>query len=198
MYFLYRFLDKNNNIIYIGKTQGKNLRARMKTHCHLPVICYLSIAKIDFCKLKTSSDLAVYEIYYINKYKPIYNTAEKYNDGMSIILPELQWEEYIEDETGFFGTRISMIRKKKYNIRELYDKVKCIINNAINNKQHFIEIHYVLPDYFEEKLKQDFKLICIIEEYNNYKFNGVTHITLFFPEDEGKRIRGCYEDYDLF
>ena len=41
MYYVYRFLDKDNEIIYVGKTY--NLETRLKTHFgkkgHLPEEC---------------------------------------------------------------------------------------------------------------------------------------------------------------
>ena len=39
-----------------------------------------------------------YENYYINKFKPIYNTDSKYDDELTIILPELIWNTYEEGE----------------------------------------------------------------------------------------------------
>ena len=44
---VYRFLNKDNEIIYIGKT--KDLDNRIKTHEHLPKECYLERYKA-FCK----------------------------------------------------------------------------------------------------------------------------------------------------
>ena len=40
---VYRFLDKNNNIIYVGK--AKNLKSRLNSHNHLSEKCYDEIER---------------------------------------------------------------------------------------------------------------------------------------------------------
>ena len=44
--FIYRFLDEQNQVIYIGKTI--NLANRIKSHNHLPKECYANTKKIEF------------------------------------------------------------------------------------------------------------------------------------------------------
>ncbi|WP_195761395.1 GIY-YIG nuclease family protein [[Clostridium] scindens] len=45
-YYLYKFLDNKNQVIYVGKTE--NIKNRMMTHFtssgHLPEECYQSVA----------------------------------------------------------------------------------------------------------------------------------------------------------
>lgn len=68
MYFVYRFLDKKNNIIYVGKSK-QDLEKRFRSHTHLPDTCYNLTYKIEYIKCSTESDMSIKEIYYINKYR---------------------------------------------------------------------------------------------------------------------------------
>lgn len=68
MYYVYRFLDKAQNVIYVGKSK-QDLESRFAGHLHLPKECYSMVHKIQFISCKTESDMSIKEIYYINKYK---------------------------------------------------------------------------------------------------------------------------------
>ena len=68
MYYVYRFLDKAKNIIYVGKSK-QELEQRFRGHSHLPSECYDLVYKIEYIECKTESDMSIKEIYYINKYK---------------------------------------------------------------------------------------------------------------------------------
>lgn len=92
---LYRFLDIDGNILYVGKTT-MNLIDRLRGHKHLPEECYSQIKEIEYVNLKSGSDMSIYEIYYINKYNPKYNTESKFADSANIKLPELQWKNFRE------------------------------------------------------------------------------------------------------
>lgn len=76
---IYRFLDKDNNIIYVGKTV--DLVNRMTTHFsggHLDESCYEQVNKIEYIKCENQADMNIKEIYFINKYKPKFNTKDLY------------------------------------------------------------------------------------------------------------------------
>lgn len=68
MYYVYRFLDKSKNIIYVGKSK-QELEQRLKGHSHLPDECYNLVYKIEYIECSTESDMSIKEIYYINKYR---------------------------------------------------------------------------------------------------------------------------------
>ena len=97
MAYTYRFLDKENNVIYIGYT-GQTMAQRMSQHFggkgHLPKECYQSVVKIEYIKWKTKCDAQVMEVYYINKYKCKYNKLNKKNDSLTIVLDEKEWKTY--------------------------------------------------------------------------------------------------------
>jgi len=97
-YFVYKFVDDNEQIIYIGKTI--RLPARMvqhfKTDNHLPDECYYNVKDVYYCLLKTKAEMDIYEIYLIDKFRPQYNEKSVYEQEeiSSIVLPELVWKEY--------------------------------------------------------------------------------------------------------
>ena len=68
MFYVYRFLDKSQNVIYVGKSK-QDLELRFAAHLHLPKECYAMVHKIQFISCKTESDMSIKEIYYINKYR---------------------------------------------------------------------------------------------------------------------------------
>jgi excinuclease UvrABC nuclease subunit len=95
--YTYRFLDKEDNVIYVGYT-GQTMPQRMSQHFggkgHLPKECYYSVAKIEYIKWKTKCDAQVMEVYYINKYRPKFNKLNKKNDNLTIVLDEKEWKTY--------------------------------------------------------------------------------------------------------
>lgn len=94
MYYLYRFLNDDNKVIYVGKTQ--NLIKRMLKHFnsgHLPEDCYNQVVTVQYLILKTKMDMDIKELYYINKDKPRYNAQSKHEDGVTIeFKEEEQWQ----------------------------------------------------------------------------------------------------------
>ena len=97
MAYTYRFIDANENVIYVGYT-GQTMAKRIGQHFekgHLPKKCYKSIARIECIKWETKSDAQVMEVYFINKYHPIYNKLDKQNDHLNIqVTDEKEWEVY--------------------------------------------------------------------------------------------------------
>lgn len=77
--YVYRFIDKNNRIIYVGKTK-QTLRTRFYSHNHLPDECYQKVWCIEYIECHTEADMSMKEIYYINqehaKGNAEYNTAD--------------------------------------------------------------------------------------------------------------------------
>lgn len=92
--YVYRFLDENGTVIYVGRT--KDLNHRLLNHKHLPVECYTSVKKIEYLSFLTENDARIAEISLINKYKPIYNNEFKSGGNVSIPvdLSGYKWQEY--------------------------------------------------------------------------------------------------------
>ena len=81
MYYIYHHLNKDNTIIYVGKT--RKIIDRQSQHLsnasHISNEHRSDISKIKFMKLNSRIDMDILELHYINKYKPIYNSQDKIN-----------------------------------------------------------------------------------------------------------------------
>lgn len=88
LYFLY---DITNEIelVYIGKS--KRLFERMRSSSMVRPSDLYRYTLID-----SESDMHVYEMYYISKYKPRYNVDGVSDDELTIELPELEFSELKE------------------------------------------------------------------------------------------------------
>ena len=78
--YVYRFMDMNNNVLYVGKTV--NLSNRMKNHfskkSHLAnTDLYKQVQRIEYITCKDEFQSLQNELYYINLYKPRYNSQSK-------------------------------------------------------------------------------------------------------------------------
>ena len=79
MYYVYRFLDKANQIVYVGKTG--HIEKRMTEHFskqgHLTEEQYKQVEKIEYVELAFQLDMDILEKYLINLWKPPFNTVDK-------------------------------------------------------------------------------------------------------------------------
>ena len=71
-YYVYRFIDQNNNIVYVGRTT--NLAKRFMNHAHLTD----NVKKIEYIECHTGGDMAWKEIYYINLFENSDNFSSKF------------------------------------------------------------------------------------------------------------------------
>lgn len=103
-YYLYRFLDADGNILYIGRTNDIERRI-LKEHFtelgHLPEECYKSIDKIEYAEITNESEEVAYEAILINKLRPKYNVQFKDDGKFSIELPKFEWKRLEIDEYYF-------------------------------------------------------------------------------------------------
>lgn len=95
MSYVYRFINKDNDCIYVGYTSRDNLFGRMSEHFgsnpHLPKECYDDVARIDYKEYKHDGNARREEIKYIRMYDPTYNTTYKRKGckkPMKIVLME--------------------------------------------------------------------------------------------------------------
>lgn len=117
---VYRFLNKKNEIIYIGK--ATNLRNRLANHNHLPKQCYDEIVKIEFAEFETSDEMDLAERYFIPKYKPKYNTLMN-NKVINISLSEFDDKKWISIEE---CQKVQTQKQKEENIQEEVQRLNLI------------------------------------------------------------------------
>lgn len=118
---LYR-IYYNDEIVYVGRTTQKlidRLRNHIFKHCLTKHLDINLITKIEYTTCKTIADQYLYEIYYINKFKPKINVDDKAPDELTIKLPELKWLEFKSNLLDKWKTKIN-----KYNdINETEDYI---------------------------------------------------------------------------
>lgn len=104
MYLLYKVFYKGADgefIAYLGRTKQR-INARLRGHFkQLPMhkmIDIFSVSRIEVAECKTEADMFLYEIYYINKYKPTLNKDDKSKEKLTIELPELDFKTLHNEE----------------------------------------------------------------------------------------------------
>lgn len=85
--YVYRFMGINNEVLYVGKTV--NLSRRFKQHfsdkSHLAhTDLYSKVQRIEYITCKDEFQALQNELYWINLYKPKYNTASKIRQAIKL------------------------------------------------------------------------------------------------------------------
>lgn len=118
--YIYRFIDKNQKVAYVGKTN--NLNKRYNQHFgkrgHLTKECYNSVWKIEYIKVDSELNALLLETYYINKYRPKYNKLNKTyrpTNTNNVNLKEIRndWKLYRIVNGSLQHEKIKMSRKEK-------------------------------------------------------------------------------------
>lgn len=93
-FILYR-IYYGDTIIYLGRTK-QSLQNRIRGHLFKkPMhrsIDINEVTKIEYADFDSEADMNVYEIYYINLYKPPLNVDDKCKDNLTVSLPEIEWK----------------------------------------------------------------------------------------------------------
>ena len=96
-FILYR-IYYGNCLAYLGRTK-QPLQARIRGHMFAKpmhrAIDIHNVTKIEYTMLQTEADMNLYEIYFINLWKPPLNVDDKARDNLTIELPELSWQQFI-------------------------------------------------------------------------------------------------------
>jgi hypothetical protein len=124
-YYVYRFIDQNNNIVYVGRTT--NLAKRFMNHAHLTD----NVKKIEYIECPTGGDMAWKEIYYINLFANEHtrNDSELYSDGVTDLYLDDKWKTYTKN-----------INTYKLDIDRIIKNQDLITNNQLVSKIHLIHI----------------------------------------------------------
>lgn len=96
-FLLYR-IWYGNRIAYLGRTK-QPLQARIRGHMFAKpmhrAINIHNVTKIEYTEFQTEADMNLYEIYFINLWKPPLNVDDKASDDLSISLPEKEWTAFV-------------------------------------------------------------------------------------------------------
>ena len=92
-FILYR-IYYGDQIVYLGRTM-QPLQNRIRGHLFKkPMhreICINQVSKIEYATFRTQADMYLYEIYFINLWRPALNKDDKASDYLTVTLPEVEW-----------------------------------------------------------------------------------------------------------
>lgn len=180
---VYRFLDKNNTILYVGK--AKSLRNRLNSYFvddtqlrYKTILLTRNASRIEFTVVETEHDALLLECSLIKQFQPKYNVMLK--DGKSYVYICIKNEHFpkvfftrnvIKDGSQYFGPFTS-----KYRVNIILDIIKrlfqlrtCNLNlapaNLAKNKYKVcLEYHiknclgpcegFESEDHYNEKIEQ--------------------------------------------
>lgn len=95
-FILYR-IYYGDAVVYLGRTK-QPLQTRIHEHLFKkPMVRSLfidQISKIEYAEFQSEADMYVYEVYFINLWKPPLNVDDKSKDSLNIRLPNVRWEEF--------------------------------------------------------------------------------------------------------
>jgi hypothetical protein len=90
--YIYRMFNSCGDLLYIGKTSQLDYRLYAHFYKHIEE-WKDQVAVIDAHRFDKESDMHVYEMYLITKYKPAFNRDASCIDEPSFNLPEIAFEE---------------------------------------------------------------------------------------------------------
>ena len=94
MFYVYRFLNSQKEIIYVGKS--KNLTHRLYSHFNNQQKEWMSeVSFVEVAKFQDGATMSLYELYYIDLFKPKYNRDGVYKNSLTTIeLPNVAFSIY--------------------------------------------------------------------------------------------------------
>ena len=136
MFYVYRFLDKKKNIIYVGKSK-QDLEQRFRGHLHLPDACYDLTYKIEYIECATESDMSIKEIYYINRFRHdgvFFNILDTMDAPMSVEFND-KWKQYKGPLGAHFHHSINYIKGYTSKKETRYNKDGSVDRRRPNSKK---------------------------------------------------------------
>lgn len=180
MYYVYRFLDKKENIIYVGKSR-QDLEQRFRGHIHLPDACYELTYKIEYIECSTESDMSIKEIYYINKYRhdgDFFNVVDMTGVPVSVEFND-NWQQYKGPLGSHFHHSINYIKGYAATKEVRYNKDGSI-DRRKTNKEKGVDAYVegLTPEEVDLIIEQ---LIIKINaaENNNQEQIGFRNLVMF-------------------
>ena len=105
--YVYRFLNKDEKIIYIGSSSDLFIRLRQHfEHGHLGDYCYDQVLYVDYAEFRSRTEAYMYEQYEIAKYQPEFNENGKIDENVDLeyfaLIKNPTWNRlYAESNYGY-------------------------------------------------------------------------------------------------
>lgn len=95
-FILYR-IYYGETLVYLGRTK-QPLQNRIRGHLFKKAmqrsIDINLVTKIEYAQFQSEADMNVYEVYFINLWKPPLNIDDKCQDNLSFALPDVEWKKF--------------------------------------------------------------------------------------------------------
>lgn len=91
MWYVYRFINNDSEVIYIGRTG--DLEKRLGDHRRTKDKKYAEMKHVEYIEVPKKGDCLVLEPYFINKYMSVYNHSLK-ADGVTVKIEPYKWQIY--------------------------------------------------------------------------------------------------------
>lgn len=169
MEYVYRFINNDSKIIYVGKTN--NMKTRMIAHKNSKEDkyrkSYKEAKRIEYIELETIIDARIKELYYINLYKPKYNGNDKKKEEMVLRMEDDTWLTYKCPEMRIIQELKGDIGCLEYEIRFYQGVIKRFEKTDKWVMQHNLEKDISRLVKENQKLKQEIE--ALITEDRSYK-----------------------------
>lgn len=178
-FYIYRFIDNQSNIIYVGRTNDINRRI-LKEHFtslgQLPCECYQSIEKIQYAEFENESEEVAYEAILINELKPKYNVQFKDDGNFEIKKPIFDWKDYIFPHDYY----LEYLKNRKNKTQDIKDFLQNHVN-SFNHNNNFIETGYRAFDCYSAISSTDLILIAGVTSVGKttYALNICSNMAIF-------------------
>jgi hypothetical protein len=90
------------------------------------------VSKIEYASFRTEADMNLYEIYFINIWKPPLNIDDKCKDDLTVELPPVEWKTFT---TGLWDKWKDEIEKseQRYKMRKQEKKAQLDLLRSMRN-----------------------------------------------------------------
>jgi len=138
MYTVYKHLNNEEEIIYIGKS--KSLLHRQRQHSK-NAEWFDEIDSIEYCVLDSKIEMDIVELYLINTLNPKYNKKDNRSDRVdNITINDFEWLEFNMNELHTIENIDNFKKYKHENFVELHIKSNMYVG-LISNTIDLYEIH---------------------------------------------------------
>ena len=151
-FVLYRIFY-GDTLVYLGRTK-QPLQNRIRGHLfkkpmHRSMEINL-VSRIEYAQFQTEADMNLYEIYFINLWKPPLNIDDKCKDNLTVSLPEVKWTQF---QTSLWGKWKEEIEKNdtEYDMKKQEKAAAMEMIRVMRKKWHDGEI--TENDYYDFKQK---------------------------------------------
>lgn len=206
-YYIYKYVI-DEDIIYIGLSE-RDLQYRLYEHSiEEKFLPYIPTAKIYYFTVKNKTEMKIMEKLLIDKYTPILNDKDKYDETINIEFTEPKWSIY-KPRKKQPSQRPKMTIDRAEKEEKLKEKVKnCISRNSlcyekfiiplekrINNKEYLVKDNEIHIPITKEEGESIFEHGYDVVEYQGREvwFSEHFHIKIC-RKDDNHYMKGDYNE----